>query len=94
VIILRKILIRFFTCLFIIVVIVLGSVNITPVVLQKNSLEKTRLELLEKIHSTEKEISDLRDKQDDFGTDYEYVEFILHKRGLVWKNETVFIFED
>ncbi|MFO7936414.1 MAG: hypothetical protein R6V06_02270 [Kiritimatiellia bacterium] len=91
---LRKKLLNCFAFMCTTIVVVLGVANIAPVVKQKSDLEERRLELIEEICRTEKEVRELREMQNDFKTDYEFVEYILHENNHVWKNETIFVFEE
>jgi hypothetical protein len=67
--------------------------HIVPELRKKSDYERTRDRLNAAILRKKKEIADLRSKQQDFASDHEFVEYILHQNRMVWENETVFIFE-
>ncbi len=76
-------------------VLVLVTVfHIVPELRKKGDYERTRDRLNKAILRKKKEITDLRNKQQDFASDHEFVEYILHQNRMVWENETVFIFEE
>ena len=79
--------------MFLAVVAMVSAFRIAPEVRQKSVLGRNRDNLIESIHSAKKAINDLREKQHDFNSDPDFVEYILHQKKHVWKNETIFIFE-
>jgi len=68
--------------------------SIVPEVQDKARLERARDRLNDAILKKKKEIISLRNMQQDFTSDHEFVEYILHQNRRVWENETVFVFED
>lgn len=84
----------FVSLLFIAVVVMISALRIAPEVRRKSVLESNRDHLAASIHEMKKDICELRAMQRDFHSDHEFIEYILHKKNHVWKNETIFIFED
>jgi hypothetical protein len=80
--------------MFIAVVVMVSVLRIAPEVRKKSDYETTRDRLNDAILNKKIEIRELRNKQQDFTSDHEFVEYILHQNRRVWKNETIFIFED
>jgi hypothetical protein len=68
--------------------------SIVPEVQDKARLESARDRLNDAILKKKKGIISLRNMQQDFTSDHEFVEYILHQNRRVWENETVFVFED
>lgn len=91
---LRKYFVVSISVMFIAVVVMVSVLRIAPEVRQKSILEANRDNLLNSIHDMKKEIGELRAMQHDFKSDHEFIEYILHEKNHVWKNETIFIFED
>ena len=79
--------------MFIAVVVMVSAMRIAPEVRQKFALEANRDQLTKSIHDMKKSISELREMQHDFKSDHEYIEYILHEKNHVWKNETIFVYD-
>ncbi len=91
---LSKYLVALLSVMFVAVVLMVTALRIAPEVRKKSDYETTRNRLDEAIMRKKRDIIDLRNKQQDFNADHEFVEYILHQNKRVWKNETVFVFED
>lgn len=91
---LRKYFVVFFSTLFIVAVAMISVLRLAPQFRQKSILEANRDKLITSTHDLKKEICELRAMQHDFKSDHEFIEYILHKKNHVWKNETIFIFEE
>ena len=91
---LSKYLVALLSIMFFALVVMFSAFRIAPEISKKSDYEKTRDRLNDAIMRKRKDIIDLRNKQRDFTSDHEFVEYILHQNRRVWENETIFIFED
>ena len=90
----RKYFVASLSVMFIAVLVMLSTLHIVPEVRKKSDYETTRDRLNNAILIKKKEIRELREKQNDFNSDHEFLEYILHQNKRVRKNETIFIFDE
>lgn len=76
-----------------ILVMIAGVVTITPKYSQWRGLEQQRKEMLRRIDYKQNEIKVLKDKQQRFKTDPEFVEFVARQNRRARPGELVFVFE-
>ena len=76
-----------------VLVVTAGVVMITPKFSQMRGLERERNELLRRIDHKNYEIKVLKDKQQRFKTEPEFVEHIARQNKRVRPGELVFVFE-
>lgn len=76
-----------------ILVMIAGVVTITPKYSQWRGLERQRQEMLRRIDYKQNAIKVLKDKQQRFKTDPEFVEFIARQNRRTRPGELVFVFE-
>ena len=76
-----------------VLVVTAGVVMITPKFSQMRGLESGRNELLRRIDHKNYEIKVLKDKQQRFKTEPEFVEHIARQNKRVRPGELVFVFE-
>jgi low affinity Fe/Cu permease len=76
-----------------VLVLASGLFIITPKVAQMRRLESQRSELLRKIDHKNSEIKLLKEKQQRFKTDPEFVEHIARQNKRVRAGELVFVFD-
>ncbi len=82
------------TLLIALVIVVAGGLFILPPkIAQMSRLEKQRSELMRKIEHKSHEIETLKNKQQRFSCDPEFVEFIARQNKRARPNELVFIFD-
>ena len=91
---LSKYIVTIISVMFGCMLVFLAIWSIVPEVQDKARLERARDRLNDAILKKKKEIISLRNMQQDFTSDHEFVEYILHQNRRVWENETVFVFED
>ena len=75
-------------------ILFLGFASLWPRQRQKEALMEQRRELLSRIERTEREIAELRLKQQRFKTDPKFVESLARERHRVFPGELVFVFDD
>ena len=82
------------TLLLALVIVVAGGIVILqPKIAQMNRLEKQRNELMRKIEHKNREIEVLKNKQQRFSSDPEFVEYVARQNKRVKPNELVFVFD-
>jgi Tfp pilus assembly protein PilO len=82
------------TLLIALAIVVAGGLFILPPKLaQMNRLEKQRNELMRKIEHKSREIEGLKNKQQRFSSDPEFVEYVARQNKRVRQNELVFVFD-
>lgn len=82
------------TLLIALVIVVAGGVFILPPkIAQMNRLEKQRNELMRKIEHKSREIEVLKNRQQRFASDPEFVEYVARQNKRVRPNELVFVFD-
>jgi len=82
------------TLLIAFAIVVAGGVFILPPkVAQMARLERQRNELLRKIEHKTREIEGLKNKQQRFSSDPEFVEYVARQNRRVRPNELVFVFD-
>ena len=82
------------TLLIALVIVVAGGMFILPPkIAQMNRLEQQRNELMRKIEHKSREIESLKNKQNRFASDPEFVEYVARQNKRVRPNELVFVFD-
>lgn len=82
------------TLLIALVIVVTGGVIVLPPkIAQMNRLEKQRNELMRKVEHKSREIEVLKNRQQRFASDPEFVEWVARQNKRVKPNELVFIFD-
>ena len=76
-----------------IMVMIAGVVTITPKYSQWRGLERQRQEMLRRIDYKQNEIKVLKEKQQRFKADPEFVEFVARQNRRARPGELVFVFE-
>lgn len=84
---------RLSLAMVLVIVLVTGILTITPKYANWQALEKQRSEMLRRIESKNQEIQVLKESQQRFKTDPEFVEFIARQNRLVRPGELLFIFD-
>ena len=85
---------RFVTVVLVIGVAVGGLVTAWPNYLRSRSLKRQDAELAERLEEKKREIAKLKEYQNRFRTDSEFVENIARQNHRVFPGELVFKFED
>jgi cell division protein FtsB len=85
---------RFVTVVLVIGVAAVGLVTAWPNYLRSRSLKRQDAELAERIDEKKREIARLKEYQNRFRTDSEFVENIARQNRRVFPGELVFKFED
>lgn len=85
---------RFVTVVLVIGVAAVGLVTAWPNYLRSRSLKRQDAELVERIDEKKREIARLKEYQNRFRTDSEFVENIARQNRRVFPGELVFKFED
>lgn len=75
------------------IVVAGGMFILPPKIAQMNRLEKQRSELMRKIEHKNHEIEVLKNKQQRFSSDPEFVEYVARQNKRVRPNELVFVFD-
>lgn len=84
---------RIFTVLIVLVVLVGGLASAWPAYLRGRSLRIRDAQLAAEIEEKKREIAKLKEYQQRFKTDSEFVEAIARQNNRVFPGELVFIFE-
>lgn len=85
---------RLITVVLVVLVAIGGLVTAWPSYLRSRSLKIQDAELSARIEEKKREIAKLKENQDRFRTDSEFVENIARQNRRVFPGELVFIFED
>lgn len=85
---------KFVTVALIVVIGAGGAVSVWPSYLRGKELKRQDAELSRKIEEKRREIAKLKEFQNRFRSDRDFVEQIARKNGRVFPGELVFIFED
>ena len=75
-------------------IVVTGLMITLPKYRQATGLEQTKAELERRINLKNEEIASIRDKQNRFSTDREFVEGLARENRRVFPGELVFVFEN
>jgi len=85
---------KYVTLAIILVVMVIGGMTAYPTWQRGKSLQKEEAELRARIAEKNREIARLKDYQNRFRADAEFVESIARQNHRVYPGELVFVFED
>ncbi|MBR0197873.1 MAG: hypothetical protein IJQ34_07045 [Kiritimatiellae bacterium] len=85
---------KFFTILIVLVLLFGGLFSAWPAYLRGRSLKVRDERLSQKIEEKKREIAILRENQQRFKTDSEFIETIARQNKRVFPTELVFVFED
>ncbi len=85
---------KMFTLALVLVILIGGLVVAWPEYLRGRSIKRQDLELSARIEKKRAEIEALKEKQNRFRTDRDFVEAIARQNNRVFPGELVFIFEE
>ena len=84
---------KWFTLVLVAGIVVVGLFLVWPVYLRGESLKRINADLDRKIAHKRQEIAKLKDNQQRFRTDADFVEHIARQNRRVFPGELVFVFE-